>query len=84
MGRDVAEIVTAIEKNGSLPKAIDALNRKTGRGLVTVPVRELTADEELFAESDIADPERPAGVRYRTSNYLKKHFKVPHLVKRSR
>jgi hypothetical protein len=34
-------------------------------------MRELTADEELLAESDIADPERPAGVAARMSSRLR-------------
>lgn len=74
LGREPSEVEAAINAQGSLIKAIDGLNRNTGRGLVTVPVRELTADEELFAESDIADPERPSGVRYRASSYLKRHI----------
>jgi phosphatidylserine/phosphatidylglycerophosphate/cardiolipin synthase-like enzyme len=67
--------------DGSIIRAIEALNRGTGRGLVPVPMRELTADEELIAETDIADPERPAGVRYRTSSFLKRRF--GHKVKRA-
>ncbi len=75
LGREVDEVSEAIAAHGgSIIAAIEALNRDSGRGLVAVPMRELTADEELFAESDIADPERPAGVRYRTSNFLKHRF----------
>jgi phospholipase D1/2 len=69
---EVARSIAA--QGGSLIRAIEALNRETGRGLVAVPTRELTADEELFAESDIADPERPSGVRYRASHFLKRRF----------
>jgi phosphatidylserine/phosphatidylglycerophosphate/cardiolipin synthase-like enzyme len=60
--------------DGSIIRAIEALNRESGRGLVPVPMRDLTPDEEAFAESDIADPERPAGVRYRTSSFLRLRF----------
>lgn len=75
LGRSVEEVGEAIAAHGgSLIAAIEALNRETGRGLVPVPTRELTADEELFAESDIADPERPSGVRYRASRFLKRRF----------
>ncbi len=75
LGRTVEEVGEAIAAHGgSLVRAIDALNRNNGRGLVPVPMRELTADEEMFAESDIADPERPAGRRYRASRFLKQRF----------
>jgi phospholipase D1/2 len=37
-------------------------------------LRELTPDEELMAESDLADPERPAGLRYRTPKLLRRKF----------
>jgi len=75
LGREVSEVSEAIAAHGgSIIKAIEALNGKSGRGLVAVPMRELTADEELIAESDIADPERPAGVRYRTSSFLRQRF----------
>jgi hypothetical protein len=55
-----------------LIKTIDTLNRTDRRGLVEVPMRELTADEELLAESEIADPERPTGVATRISNRLRR------------
>lgn len=75
LGCTSQQLGEAIATNGgSLIAAIETLNRKTGRGLVPVPMRELTADEEMFAESDIADPERPSGVRYRTSRFLKRRF----------
>ncbi|MBB4348285.1 MULTISPECIES: phospholipase D-like domain-containing protein [Rhizobiaceae] len=82
LGRDVSEVSAAIAAHGgSIIAAIEALNRDSGRGLVPVPMRDLTADEELIAESDIADPERPAGVRYRTSSFLKRKF--GHKVKKA-
>jgi phospholipase D1/2 len=62
------------QAHGSVIGAIDLLNRETGRGLRPVPVRELTPAEELMAESDMADPERPAGVTYRTSAFLRNKF----------
>ena len=82
LGCSTEDIEAEMRKPGSLVRAIEMLNSKTGRGLVTVPLRELSADEELFAESDIADPERPAGLRYRTSSYLKRHR--PHFRKKHR
>lgn len=69
---EVSEAIAA--HDGSLIGAIDSLNRDAGRGLLPVPMRELTPDEEIFAESDIADPERPSGVRYRASRFLKRRF----------
>ena len=63
LGREPSEIEREIEKHGSLIKTIEALNRTDGRGLVEVRMRELTADEEILAESSIADPERPTGSR---------------------
>jgi phosphatidylserine/phosphatidylglycerophosphate/cardiolipin synthase-like enzyme len=71
LGCDPADIAAEMDKHGSLIRAIDALNREDRRGLVPVPIRELTADEELVAESDLADPERPAGVRRRMSGYVR-------------
>lgn len=70
LGREPYEIEIEIEKHGSLIKAIDALNRTDGRRLVEVPTRELTPDEEMLAESGIADPKRPTGVANRMSGYL--------------
>ena len=70
LGYDAQRIEDELRSKGSLIKAIDALNRTDRRGLVEVPIRELTADEELLAESDIADPERPAGVAARMSSRL--------------
>jgi phosphatidylserine/phosphatidylglycerophosphate/cardiolipin synthase-like enzyme len=61
--------------SGSLIGVIDHLNSKQGRGLRPVPVRDLTPDEELMAESDLADPERPAGVRYSPSKLLRNRFR---------
>lgn len=75
LGRDAQEVSEAIAAHGgSIISAIEALNGETGRGLIAVPMRELTADEEMFAESDIADPERPTGVRYRASHFLRQRF----------
>ncbi len=68
----VSETIAA--HGGSLIAAIEALNGQTGRGFVPVPMRDLTPDEEIFAESDIADPERPSGVSYRASRFLKHRF----------
>jgi phosphatidylserine/phosphatidylglycerophosphate/cardiolipin synthase-like enzyme len=75
LGREPEEVSRAIAAHdGSIIRAIEALNREQGRGLVPVPTRDLTPAEEAFAESDIADPERPAGVRYRASGFLRRRF----------
>lgn len=65
------------QANGSILRVIDLLNREKGRGLRPVPMRELTPAEELMAESDMADPERPAGMTYRTSAFLRKRLHRP-------
>jgi phosphatidylserine/phosphatidylglycerophosphate/cardiolipin synthase-like enzyme len=60
---------------GSLVKTIEALNAPdSGRGLRPVEKREMGIDDEWVAESDLVDPERPAGLRYRTSAYLRRRF----------
>ena len=86
LGREPQEVRDAVAAHdGSIIAAIEALNRQSGRGLLPVKMRELSADEELLAESDIADPERPSGVRYRTSNFLKQRFgRVARRAKRAR
>jgi phosphatidylserine/phosphatidylglycerophosphate/cardiolipin synthase-like enzyme len=70
LGCDPSEIARQMDKHGSLIQAIDALNKTDRRGLVAVKMRDLTADEEMFAESDVADPERPTGVAKRLSGYI--------------
>ncbi|MET0360046.1 MAG: phospholipase D-like domain-containing protein [Pararhizobium sp.] len=74
LGHGVDSVAAAIAEHESLVKAIGALTAQTGRRLVPVAMRELTAAEEMMAESDMADPERPAGVKYRTSSFLKRRF----------
>jgi phosphatidylserine/phosphatidylglycerophosphate/cardiolipin synthase-like enzyme len=75
LGCSREEVTDAIAAHGgSLIAAIELLNRKAGRGLLPVQMRDLTPDEEMFAETDIADPERPSGVRYRASRFLKHRF----------
>ncbi|PYE44003.1 phosphatidylserine/phosphatidylglycerophosphate/cardiolipin synthase-like enzyme [Rhizobium sp. PP-F2F-G20b] len=75
LGHREDEVAAAIVEHGSLVKAIEVLTAKTGRRLVPVAMRDLTAAEDLMAESDMADPERPAGVKYRTSSFLKRRFR---------
>jgi phosphatidylserine/phosphatidylglycerophosphate/cardiolipin synthase-like enzyme len=71
LGREAEEVASEIEAGGSLISAIDRLG-KPGRGLRPVKMRELTAAEEMIAESDVADPERPAGVSRRIIGYLRR------------
>ncbi|WP_244631154.1 phospholipase D-like domain-containing protein [Aureimonas sp. ME7] len=54
---------------GRLVGALDALR---GGRLEPLPIRELTVDEELLAESDLADPERPVGWRDRIGSVLRR------------
>ncbi|MCO5730933.1 phospholipase D-like domain-containing protein [Rhizobium sp. SSA_523] len=75
LGETVEAVTAAIDRaDGSLISAIAALSRPDGRGLRPVGERKLRADDELVAESDLVDPERPAGVRYRTSRFLRNKF----------
>ncbi|EUB98357.1 Phospholipase D-like domain containing protein [Rhizobium sp. CF080] len=74
LGLSGSEVAAAAEEHGSLRRAIEALTAQSGRRLLAVPMRKLTADEEVLAESDITDPERPSGVSYRASDFLKRHF----------
>ena len=76
LGRTPEEVERALaETGGSLIGAIDRLNRDEGRGLRPIPMRDLTPDEEMVAESDLTDPERPAGIRYRPSRFLRAGFR---------
>ncbi len=64
LGRSPAEIDEALKRaGGSLIAMIDALNRTDRKHLVPLRARDLSAGEELFAESDAADPLRPVGLR---------------------
>ncbi len=58
---EVAETLAA--KGGSLIATIDALNSTGRKHLMPLMAREMTLAEELFAESDAADPLRPVGLR---------------------
>lgn len=62
LGTD-AETVAAemARQDGSLIRTIEALNGRMPTKLVAMPTRDLTVDEEMLAESDVADPERPLG-----------------------
>jgi hypothetical protein len=82
IGGEATDIATAIEQHGSLRGAIEALTTGTARRLLPVEMRELTASEEMMAESDIADPERPSGVHYQTSSFL--HQYLPFRKRHSR
>ena len=64
LGRSAAEVREALERtNGSLIELIDTLNSTDRKHLVPLRPRELSLGEELFAESDAADPIRPVGLR---------------------
>lgn len=63
LGVEPARFSAMVQEKGSLIAAIEALNAgkagRGGRGLLPLPLRELTAEEEFFAETDLVDPERP-------------------------
>ncbi|MCJ8517401.1 phospholipase D1/2 [Pseudorhizobium tarimense] len=76
LGRSLEEIEAGlVASGGSLIGLIDKLNRPEGRSLRAVPMRELTADEQMVAESNMTDPERPSGVHYRPSRFLRNRFR---------
>jgi phosphatidylserine/phosphatidylglycerophosphate/cardiolipin synthase-like enzyme len=77
LGCAVEQITDAVKTTGSLLRTVDTFSRSIGRGLMKVPVRELTVADEVFAESDFADPERPAGVKYRTASFLQQRLRRP-------
>lgn len=63
LGRSAAEVAAEVERHGgSLIAAIEALNSTDRSHLVPLEPRELSFAEELFAESDAADPIRPVGL----------------------
>lgn len=64
LGRAAAQVSEAMAREGgSLIRAIEALNASDRMHLVRLRPRELSFGEELFAESDAADPIRPVGLR---------------------
>ncbi|MXP64210.1 phospholipase [Roseomonas sp. M0104] len=64
LGRSTDAVAAALEAaEGSLIGALDALNTGPKR-LVPLQPSPLTADEEIIAESDLVDPERPASLRH--------------------
>jgi phosphatidylserine/phosphatidylglycerophosphate/cardiolipin synthase-like enzyme len=82
LGREQAEVAAACENYGSLRRAIEVLTAATGRRLLPVELRELSASEEMMAESDMADPERPAGLKYQASSFLKRHASLTRRLSR--
>lgn len=63
LGRSAAEVAQCLVLHGgSLIRSIDALNATDRPHLVPLRPRELSFAEELFAESDAADPMRPVGI----------------------
>lgn len=76
LGQPMSAVETALEQHdGSLVTTIEALNDpENGRGLQRIKRREMGMDDELVAESDLVDPERPAGVHHRTSRFLRNKF----------
>lgn len=63
LGQSAEAVAAALEAaGGSLIAAIEALNTGPKR-LVPLEPRPLTPDEEVIAESDLVDPERPSSLR---------------------
>ncbi|MEF2550091.1 phospholipase D-like domain-containing protein [Aurantimonas sp. A2-1-M11] len=60
LGLSEDEVRDALADGGSMIALVDASAQKQyGRRLLPLPMRELTPDEEMMAESDLADPLRP-------------------------
>lgn len=82
LGRSGAEVAAEIERQGgSLIRAIAALNATDRAHLVRLRPRELTFAEELFAESDAADPVRPVGFAKLVRSLMRR---TPNSVRRTR
>ncbi len=58
LGVEVADVAKAVEREGSLIGAIEALNGK-GRRLVAFAPEEAGPIEEVLGENDFSNPERP-------------------------
>lgn len=57
------EVARLLESNGgSLVLTIDRANPKSGKRLVPIRIKEHDLDEEMLAESDLADPIRPVSI----------------------
>jgi phosphatidylserine/phosphatidylglycerophosphate/cardiolipin synthase-like enzyme len=57
---DVETVGRAVtEADGSIVRAIETLNPRNGRRLMPITTEEHSLDEEMLAESDLADPIRP-------------------------
>lgn len=63
LGVSPDEVAATFAERGSLIATIEALNRPDRHHLKPLEPRELWFAEELFAESDAADPIRPVGLR---------------------
>lgn len=79
LGETEETVAATLERHGgSLVKTIETLNApgqgQGRRGLRVVEEREMGIDDEWVAESDLVDPERPSGLRYRTSAFLRNRF----------
>ncbi|MCF3932225.1 phospholipase D-like domain-containing protein [Acuticoccus sp. M5D2P5] len=62
LGLPEEKITTALAETGSLIALIDDLNSERRNHLTPIPRRPLSEAEEVFAESDVADPIRPPTV----------------------
>jgi phosphatidylserine/phosphatidylglycerophosphate/cardiolipin synthase-like enzyme len=72
LGCQTSDVADLLEETGSMIDTIQQLTRVERRCLREVPDRELTPDEEVIAESDFADPERPVAVAKRVYSYGRK------------
>ena len=53
----------ALADGGSMIALVDRVSATNGRRLVPLPMRELSQDEEMLAESNLADPLRPGRLK---------------------
>ena len=82
LGRSAAEVAAEFARQGgSLLRTVDALNATDRARLVPLRPRELSFAEELFAESDAADPIRPVGIAKLLRSLMRR---TPNSIRRTR
>lgn len=74
LGVAAGEIAAKVEETGSLIEAIEAF-AGSGRRLELLPVREIGDLEDVIAETDFVDPERPPGLMKRAKRRVKRTFR---------
>ena len=71
LGVSLEEVRDKIEETGSLIATIEMFSA-SGRRLVELPIREIGDLEDVLAETDFVDPERPPGLMKRAKRSMKR------------